>query len=434
LEWKNCSSDWGDVFLPISDSDYWNWPKLTDLFPWQVGGVQFKRKWTIGESLDILRQRWQTLISTRDNSLKQKLFKETRDRKIGKQYRSIEDDGALLPPIINLPLDTLSVEPIHYSYRSFDRRWAILDNRICDFARPSLIRSHGNRQVYMTSLLTKVLGEGPSVVATELIPDLDYFCNRGGKDVIPLWKDVEATQPNITDGVLERINSILDREISSEDFFAYCYAVFFTPQYVREFWYELETPGLRIPITKEIALFEQIVAIGRKLIWLHTFGERFVPLGKKAGRIPTGTARCRVGTPTTAVGYPTEFNYDSGTQELRVGEGIFENVRQEVWSFSISGFDVVQSWLAYRMKKGAGKKSSPLDDIRPQSWQFDNEFLNLLWVLDATVDLLPDVTSLFGKVTSSHVFIASDFPQPTDLERRATSSVEGQLPLFDLEE
>jgi hypothetical protein len=32
----------------------------------------------------------------------------------------------------------------------------------------------------------------------------------------------------------------------------------------------------------------------------------------------------------------------------------------------MSGLKVVQLWLGYRMKKRARKKSSPLDDIRPE--------------------------------------------------------------------
>ena len=69
-----------------------------------------------------------------------------------------------------------------------------------------------------------------------------------------------------------------------------------------------------------------------------------------------------------------------------MGEGVFGPVRPEVWEFSVSGFQVVQHWLAHRMKKGAGKKSSPLDKIRPAAWQFDEELLDLLWVLEHTVD------------------------------------------------
>ncbi|MBD2185851.1 type ISP restriction/modification enzyme [Aerosakkonema funiforme] len=434
LVWKNCPTGWTDLFLPVSDTDYGKWARLTDLFPWQVGGVQFKRKWPIGESIEILKQRWKNLISARDSHLKAKLFKETRDRKISKQYRSLEENGILLPPIVNVSPDTSYVQPIRYAYRSFDRQWALLDNRLCDFARPVLFRSYSDRQVYMISLLTNVLGEGSSAVATALIADLDHFRGSfGGKHIIPLWRDAAGTQPNITHGVLATLIANLKCEVLPEDFFAYCYAILATPKYVKEFWNELETPGARIPITKDSNLFGQVVAIGRQLVWLHTYGERFIPNGMKPGKIPPGKARCKIGTPTTETDYPTEFSYDVGMQELRVGKGIFEGVRQEVYNFSISGLEVVTSWLSYRMKDGAGKKSSPLDDIRPQIWEFDNELLDLLWVLDATVDIFPQLSSLFDALLKSNLFVYSEFRQPTESERVSLAEVETELPLFNME-
>jgi hypothetical protein len=66
----------------------------------------------------------------------------------------------------------------------------------------------------------------------------------------------------------------------------------------------------------------------------------------------------------------------------------FGPVAPEVWEFEISGLKAVQSWLGYRMKKRAGKKSSPLDDIRPERWtpKMTDELLELLWVLEATLD------------------------------------------------
>ncbi|MDH6074723.1 N-6 DNA methylase [Chrysosporum ovalisporum CS-1034] len=434
LQWRECPNNWTDLFLPVSDTDYWNWAKLTDLFPWQNGGLQFKRKWTIGENIAVLHQRWQSLLAARTSGLNQKkLFKETRDRKITKQYKSLED-GTLLPPITNLLPKTPPVQPIRYAYRSFDRQWALLDNRLCDYAKPGLIRSHSDQQVYMTSLLTKVLGHGQSSVITAEIPDLDYFCGRGAKDIIPLWRNYEANQPNITTGVLEVISNILNYNISPQDFFAYCYAILATPKYVKEFWHELETPGPRIPITKNRDLFIKVVEIGRTLVWLHTYGERFVPSGKKPGKIPIGKVCCQVGIPNTVNDYPTEFSYDVGTQELKVGKGVFENVRPEVYNFSVSGLEVVKSWLAYRMRDGAGKKSSPLDDIRPQAWQFDGELLDLLWVLDATVDLYPSLSSLFAEVINSELFAATEFPQPTELEKSNSLEVETELPIFNIQE
>lgn len=155
-----------------------------------------------------------------------------------------------------------------------------------------------------------------------------------------------------------------------------------TPRYVTEFWEELRTPGPRLPIPKDADLFARLAAAGRELIWLHTYGERFVPEGCKAGRIPAGQAQCQVATAATPEDYPEEYSYDPQKEELRVGKsGLFTAVRREVWEFGVSGLQVVDSWLGYRMKKRSGKKSSPLDDIRPASWQFDEELLQLLGCL-----------------------------------------------------
>ncbi|MDH6106740.1 N-6 DNA methylase [Anabaenopsis tanganyikae CS-531] len=436
LQWRECPKNWTDLFLPVSDTDYWNWAKLTDLFPWQENGIQFKRKWTIGENKEVLHKRWENLINaSKSPGIQKKLFKETDARKISKQYSSLEDKGNLLAPIANLLSKDLPVEPIRYAYRSFDRQWALLDNRLCDRPRPNLRRSHSDQQVYMTSLLTNVLGEGSAAVVTALIPDLDHFRGSfGAKHIIPLWRNSQANQPNITPRLLEVISNILNCNIHPQDFFAYCYAILATPKYVKEFWHELETPGPRIPITKNRDLFIKVVEIGRTLVWLHTYGERFVPSGKKPGKIPIGRVRCQVGIPNTVNDYPTEFSYDVGTQELKVGKGVFENVRPEVYNFSVSGLEVVKSWLAYRMRDGAGKKSSPLDDIRPQAWQFDGELLDLLWVLDATVDLYPSLSSLFAEVINSELFAATEFPQPTELEKSNSLEVETELPIFNIQE
>jgi hypothetical protein len=109
-----------------------------------------------------------------------------------------------------------------------------------------------------------------------------------------------------------------------------------------------------------------------------------------------------------------------------VGNGLFTPVRQEAWEFSVSGFEVLKSWLAYRMKKGAGKKSSPLDDIRPERWEFDEELLDLPWVLEHTVGMWPELKILLDAILASELFTAADFPEPTPVERAARK----EAPLF----
>ncbi len=200
---------------------------------------------------------------------------------------------------------------------------------------------------------------------------------------------------------------------------------------MKKFWDELTIPGPRIPITKDGVLFDQAVSSGCKLLWLHTYGERFVPMGQKAGKLPPGQARCKVGTPSTPADYPEDFSYSYSDQELRVGKGIFEKVRPQVWEFNVSGFEIIKSWLGYRMRHRAGKSSSPLDSIRPEVWKFDDELLDLLWVLDQTIDLLPDLAKTLDLVLAGELFKSSDFPQPTETEREGPKGMASEEPLFD---
>lgn len=425
LKWRECLTRPTDPFLPISKTDFWKFPLLTDLFPWQENGVQFKRSWPIGESEELLHKRWQTLLNVPSNQ-RGKLLRETEARKASKSVSHF--DNSVLPSLASLKADAKPLNLTRYAYRSFDRQWALLDSRLADRPRPELLRAHSNRQLYLTSFLTNVLGQGPSAIATTLLPDMDHFRGSfGAKHVIPLWQDAHFANPNLTQGILETLESQFGNPVSPEDFFAYAYGVLFSPHYVQQFWDELSMPGVRLPITKDAALFEKTVELGKRLIWLHTYGERFVPKSEKSGRVPQGQARCQKATPQAKEKYPEDYRYADTEKILYVGEGMFTNVRPEVWSFSVSGLQVVKSWLGYRMKVRAGKKSSPLDEIRPEAWTFDNELLDLLWVLDNTIDLLPDVNQNFERVLKSKLFHADDFPKPSSEE----SSSKSALSLFD---
>lgn len=122
--------------------------------------------------------------------------------------------------------------------------------------------------------MSKQIGSGAAVSVTDLLPDLDVFCNRGAKDITPLWLDSLGTQPNITQNLVETISNIFDLTISPEEMVAYCCAVLAGPQFTAEFSDELQTPGPRIPITRDPELFASGVKLGAKFVWLQTFRSR----------------------------------------------------------------------------------------------------------------------------------------------------------------
>jgi hypothetical protein len=199
--------------------------------------------------------------------------------------------------------------------------------------------------------------------------------------VIPLYRDTAASEPNVTGGLLSILNEAYGTMATAEDLAAYVYAVLGGQSYTRRFWNELETPGARVPLTKDGKTFANAAKLGRKLIWLHTYAERFQSEGR-GDEVPKGKATTIKGISADPAQYPTEYSYDSAKREITIGGGRIGPVAPEVWEFEVSGLKVVQSWLGYRMKKRAGKKSSPLDDIRPERWtaRMSDELLEVLWL------------------------------------------------------
>ena len=169
------------------------------------------------------------------------------------------------------------------------------------------------------------------------------------------------------------------------------------------------------------ALFSDVRRIGARLLWLHTYGERFVPPDETRGHIPPGSAKCLTPVPGDPERYPESFTYNETTHTLRVGAGEFAPVAPAVFEFEVSGLKVVESWLKYRMKGGAGRKSSPLDDIGPERWtsQLTTELLELLWVLEKTIAGYPEQEHLLEEVIASECLPADELSAPPKSMRKA---------------
>lgn len=431
VKWKQCPDDWQAPFRPAGKGEYFELPLLTDTMPWQHSGAQFKRTWPISPDQETLKLRWKALLLSPNMA---EAFKETRDRKISSPCPHTPPNGNGDKSLSTLPKATSEPLVVQYAYRSFDRQWAFADNRLGDFLRPALWGTHGGEQVYLTTLLNHPLGEGPALTSTVYIPDLHHFRGSyGAKEVCPLYRTADATEANILPGLLDLLSSTYGKRkgLSPEDFAAYVYGVLAQPAFTARFHKELETRELRIPITKDAKLFVKVRDAGARLLWLHTYGERFVPKGKKRGQVPKGKAKCVKAVPGDKESYPEDYAYTEAMRTLRVGEGEFKPVSAGVFNFEVSGLKVVQSWLKYRMKEGGGKKSSPLDDIRPERWtsQFTTELLELLWVLEATLETYPEQEALLEAVLESDCFQAEELPTVPDWARKAPRGQSDQLEL-----
>ena len=128
--------------------------------------------------------------------------------------------------------------------------------------------------------------------------------------------------------------------------------------------------------------------------------------------------------PTNPTDYPNNFEYEPGSRTLRVGKGMFASVAPEVWAFSVSGLQVVASWLGYRMAQPAGRSSSLLDGIRPTRWraQFTEELLEVMWVLEHTIGMFPSVSKVLDEIVAGPTIAEGDLPTPANSEREQPSA------------
>ena len=414
FNWGKCPDGWQAPFRPPGVGSYFAHPSLKDLFPWQQSGVKAGRTWVIAPEAETLTNRWTNLLRAGRDERKS-LFKDSpTGKKAHNSPTQLPPSDKRLKPITDLEPEHPTPAIIRFAYRSFDRQYLYRDARMLDRPGPALWRAHSEKQVYVTSMFTQALATGPALTSSALIPDLDHFRGSyGSKAVIPLYRNSLASQANILPGLLELLNSAYKNEVTSEDFLAYVYGILAQPAFTSLFSKELESLDLRVPITCDAELFERVRSIGAHLLWVHTYGERFIPKGKPRGQIPRGKARCTVAVPGDEMGYPEVFNYNDQTATLHVGNGEFAPVAPELFAFEVSGLKVLQRWLNYRMKKGYGRKSSPLNDIRPRRWtsEFNTELLQLLWVLEETLETYPEQAQLLDEVIVGDCFYEEDMPE-----------------------
>ncbi|PKK82918.1 MAG: DNA methyltransferase [candidate division Zixibacteria bacterium HGW-Zixibacteria-1] len=431
LKWQECSKGWQTPFKPEGKGEYFSWPLLTNILPWQHSGIECKRTWPIGPDKETLKKRWRKLLNAENRAT---LFRETPDRLVSGKYKIALTSNSSSTPIAQLPKNA-PYPPIYMcAFRSFDRQHIIADARLMSRPRPDLWRCHGQKQVYMTSLLNHPLGRGPALTSCSEIPDRHHLRGSyGGKDILPLYRDAKSAEANILQGLLEMLEKEYKTKILPEEFIAYIYGTLAQPAFTERFSKELITRELHVPITKNKILFKKIRDIGAYLLWLHTYGERFIPKTERKGSIPPGAARCIKAVPGNPDEYPEGFVFDETKKKLYVGCGEFSPVQREVFEFEVSGLKVVQSWLKYRMKKGAGRKSSPLDDIRPERWtsQFTTQLLELLWVLEATIAIYPKQAKLLEDVIAGACFKAAELPKVPERMRKPPASRKADHDLFD---
>lgn len=423
--WEQIAAPGGAPFMPASGGEDWTaMPLLADLFPWQQPGIMYNRAWPVASGRQTLRRRWQELLADDDADARARKYVT------GNSGRTIHTAVAGLPPLASLPADAEPRPIVRVAWRSFDRQWTFDDPRLAKTDSPALWQALSERQLFLVSPKTARINGGPAVTVSTAVPDKHHYVGSfGGKDVIPLYRDAGAAEPNVTSGLLELLADRLGHDVTPEDLAAYVVAVAAHDGYAQTFDEALETSPVRIPLTTDASLWDAAVALGERLLWLQTYGERFTSADRPRGRVPRVPGLGWSEAVTQIPADTASLSYDAASRELRVGDGVVTGVSPEVRAFSVSGMNIVDKWLGARTAKGigraAGKAATPLDRIRPTEWadEWNDELLDLLRVLTETVALGDQQAELLAAILAGELITAADLPVPTAAERKVPKTI-----------
>lgn len=406
-DWEDCPDGWTAPFLPVGGDEWESGPLLGDIMPWQSPGVTPSRTWVYAPLPETLVQRWDRIVAA-DPVTKQGMFLKTRDATLEKLRPGLPGHPHEFLPFMEERGDAPA--PVPVAYRSFDRQHLLPDDRLIDTPRTALWVTAGNHQIYATELHSEAIRPGPALTFAAFIPDKHHFKGSGSGRVLPLYASADTSRPNIAPGLLDHLTTTLGCPVAPEDLLSYIAAVTAHPGFYQRFEEDLRTPGIRVPLTADPQVWADAVDIGRRVLRLHTRGQRFNP----DGQAPRAADEVRplLQQPISDSPMPDDLSYDPKTRELHIGEGVIAPVDPRVIDYEVSGMNVLRKWFGYRRatRPQARGEQSPLDDIRPTSWppEYTSDLLDLLNVLTLLVEIEPEQADLLETVMAGQRITVDD--------------------------
>jgi hypothetical protein len=411
--WTPVRDAWTAPFTPAPAGTWDSYPAISDVMPWYITGVTSNRGWVYSPSASTLDERFKRLTQEPDAKTKADLLKTTDTSTIHKTKTPFpavvvngvpDTEQATSVPLTNVIM-AAEAKKVLLAYRSFDRQYVIADARLLDRPRPSLWHARSvDGQIFAIEQHSHHPGAGPGMMFSNLMPDQHSFNNRGGR-TLPLFHPDGS--PNVTPGLLAALEKVLKREVAASELLSYIAGVTAHPHFIELYSEDLRTPGIRVPLTKDAGLWSNAVELGEEILWLHTFGSRFVDVDK--GRGVDIRQRNGLSHPTyleAVKGMPDVLDHDDETNVLKVGTGRFGGVSKDVYEYQVGGVNVLKQWFGYRKQNPNGKITSELDRIVPDRWESEwtEHLLQVLSALAQLVEAQELQAKLLDDVASSELF------------------------------
>ncbi|MFJ9418101.1 type ISP restriction/modification enzyme [Streptomyces sp. NPDC101227] len=387
-------------------------PRLSELMPWSVPPLRLGRSWVLAPDPATLRARWNALVAAEDAAARERLFRPSRSRNLHSAVGQLPGQAT--------PTGRLSrasgpcPEPVRILHGPFDRQWLLPDHRLIDAARPELWRVADERQLFAVELGQVPQVPGPAVVCSALLPDGRAPAGRPGR-IHPLYRRPGGTEPNLAPGLLGLLARRLDRPVRPAGLLAWIAAS------------ARHSPdGTTVPLTADPAVWDTGVALGERLLWLHTGGAHGAHSGERP-RMPGGR-RPYVRSALPTRGLPGALGYDAGEEALLLGDGRISPVPPGAWDFHAGGVRVLEAWFEQRTAPVEPPEEGSLAALRATTWpqEWTSELLELITVLALLAELGPECAELREKaaggpgITAAELREAGVLPAPADAHRPAS--------------
>lgn len=255
------------------------------------------------------------------------------------------------------------------SYRPLDTRVLLNMAEFVDWPRPELQRVWGEENF---ALFTLPFGTaaGPAAWCHSQLPDRHSFRGSYGGYAFPLHDRRPGHAPvNLRSELIEGLSLTYHSPIEPQAVFDAMLGLLSATSYTLRFAEDLEDVFPHVPFPADKAVFDRAAAIGAKIREVETFARapESVYLTSAVARVNT--------TPRGTLAGIGPSDWDEGTLILcEDGSGKVNGIPGEVWTFAVSGYRVLQRWLAGR--EGLSVDNAFLSELRDITGRI-NELIHL---------------------------------------------------------
>jgi hypothetical protein len=342
-----------DDFKPVPFSAQGGWVALEDAFAFKSSGIQSKR-----DSL---------VYAISREGLIQRLsqFKATRLAEAHAQFNGTTTNPTDVAQSQSVDENLI----VTAAYRPFDLRSLYKHRRYIDRPRPELQRAWGasNSALYAMPFAT---GEGPAAWCHALLPDYHSFRGSYGGYAFPLFDRRAGHGPiNLRTELIDGLSLSYSTPAGPQGVFDAILGLLSATSYTLRFAEDLEDVFPHVPFPASKDVFDRAAAVGKSIREVETFQRPPDPL-----YLMNAVARIET-TPRGKLAAIGPGDWDEGNVVLcDDGTGKVSGIPTGVWTFAVSGYRVLQKWLAGR--EGISVDNAFLAELRDITGRI-NELIHL---------------------------------------------------------